>query len=142
MQEATAMPSRLMIIDDSIEQIRLMEAIFSMVAPSIEIQSSLDGDEALETLRMNPTDRPVVILLDLRMPKRDGIEILRELKADPELRTIPVCMFSNGDVESDIRHSYEGHASTYIKKPTGIDDLKHFAECFSSIWFRFARHCD
>ena len=130
-----------MIIDDTADQIQMMRAVFKIVDPALQIISASSGDEALKTLRMDPNSRPKVILLDLRMPGKCGSEVLAELKSDPELRRIPVCAFSNGDVETDVCACYEAGASFYFKKPTGLESLKRFAELFRGIWFDVASHC-
>jgi DNA-binding response OmpR family regulator len=113
-----------------------MRAVLKMVDPAIEIISASDGDEALAILRSDPKRLPKVILLDLKMPKKTGHEILSELKADHALKRIPVCMFSNGDSEADIRESYEHGASFYFKKPAGLVDLKVFFDENNNTFFQ------
>jgi CheY-like chemotaxis protein len=130
-----------MLVDDGKDQIALMRRVFYHVDPSIGVSSAMDGDEALKMLRSGSMPRPHVILLDLKMPKKDGIEVLKELKADDSLRTIPVCVFSSGDLADDIRAAYENCASFYFCKPSGLEALKAFAQSFKSIWFDFACHC-
>ena len=133
------MKPHLMIIDDAPDQIELMKTVFNMVDSSLQITSVNDGDEALRLLRTNK--RPRVILLDLRMPKMSGQEVLEKIKADPALRTIPVCTFSSSDDPKDIRDSYTNGASFYFRKPSGIDDIVKFAEHFRALWFDFASQC-
>ena len=133
------MKPHLRIIDDAPDQIELMKTVFNMVDSSLQITSVNDGDEALRLLRTNK--RPRVILLDLRMPKMSGQEVLEKIKADPALRTIPVCTFSSSDDPKDIRDSYTNGASFYFRKPSGIDDIVKFAEHFRALWFDFASQC-
>lgn len=130
-----------MIIDDSTDQLRLMRTVYRMVDPSIQIVTSDDGTEALKLLRTNPGSLPRVMMLDLRMPRKSGYEVLKELKADPVLRLIPVCTFSNSELEEDIRNSYESGASFYFRKPEGLEELKSFIGHFNAMWFEFASHC-
>jgi CheY-like chemotaxis protein len=84
-----------------------------------------DGEEALEFLRREGryTDapRPGLILLDLNLPRRDGREVLAELKADPELRVIPVVVLTTSEAEEDILRSYSLHANAYVSKPVDFD---------------------
>lgn len=134
------MRPHLMIIDDTVDQVRLMRMIFGMVDPSIEIVTAQDGDEALQLLRRDPKRLPKVILLDLKMPKKSGHEVLSEIKSDPLLKRIPVCTFSVGDSPGDVRESYERGASFYFKKPSGLDELKRFVEHFKGLWYEFASH--
>ena len=84
-----------------------------------------DGEEALQFLhREGPyadAPRPGLILLDLNLPSRDGREVLAELKADPELRVIPVVVLTTSEAEEDILRSYSLHANAYVSKPVDFD---------------------
>jgi CheY-like chemotaxis protein len=84
-----------------------------------------DGEEALEFLhregRYADAPRPGLILLDLNLPRRDGREVLAELKADPELRVIPVVVLTTSEAEEDIVRSYSLHANAYVSKPVDFD---------------------
>lgn len=84
-----------------------------------------DGDQALQFLRRQGeyTDapRPGLILLDLNLPRRDGREVLAELKDDPELRLIPVVVLTTSEAEDDIVRSYSLHANAYVSKPVDFD---------------------
>jgi len=84
-----------------------------------------DGEEALQFLhREGPyadAPRPGLILLDLNLPRRDGRQVLAELKADPELRVIPVVVLTTSEAEEDILRSYSLHANAYISKPVDFD---------------------
>lgn len=135
------MKSHVLIVDDASDQLQLMQHIFKMTDPSLQIRTASSGDEALKLLREEGTDLPKVILLDLKMPGKTGQEVLGEIKADPNLRNIPVCTFSNGDVQSDICECYQLGASIYFRKPFGLQELKSFANHFRSLWFKYASHC-
>jgi CheY-like chemotaxis protein len=84
-----------------------------------------DGDEALQFLHREGSyadaPRPGLILLDLNLPRRDGREVLAELKADPELRVIPVVVLTTSEAEEDILRSYALHANAYVSKPVDFD---------------------
>src|ERR1700759_4243574 len=86
-----------------------------------------DGEQALRFLRrtgeFTGAPRPGLILLDLNLPRRNGLEVLAELKADPDLLTIPVVIFSTSQAETDIAASYQLHANAYITKPVSLDLL-------------------
>jgi two-component system, response regulator len=129
----------IMIVDDSTDQLELMRMAFKMVAPDLHVTTCESGDEALDALKGDSL--PKVILLDLKMPGRDGFEVLKDLKSDPVKRKIPVCIFSNGDLENDICYSYATGASGYFKKPTGLEELKSFIGYFSQFWFKYCSLC-
>jgi CheY-like chemotaxis protein len=84
-----------------------------------------DGDEALAYLRQEgihrDAPRPDLILLDLNLPRRDGREVLSEIKSDPELRRIPVVVLTTSQADEDILRSYQLHANAYVTKPVGFD---------------------
>jgi CheY-like chemotaxis protein len=84
-----------------------------------------DGDEALDYLRRKgqyaDAARPGLILLDLNLPRRDGRAVLAELKADPDLRVIPVVVLTTSDAEEDILRTYSLHANAYVQKPVDFD---------------------
>ena len=132
------MQPHIMIIDDAPDQIELMQTVFYMIDSTLRIATVNDGADALEHLRASPQNRPKVILLDLKMPRMSGQEVLENIKADPTLKTIPVCAFSSSDNPKDILGAYERGASFYFRKPSGIDQIVKFAEHFKAIWFDFA----
>jgi CheY-like chemotaxis protein len=84
-----------------------------------------DGVEALQFLhRVGPyadAPRPGLILLDLNLPRKDGREVLADIKTSPELRTIPVCVLTTSEAEEDVLRSYDLHANAYVTKPVDFD---------------------
>jgi CheY-like chemotaxis protein len=93
-----------------------------------------DGEQALQFLRREgeyaDAPRPGLILLDLNLPRRDGREVLAELKNDPELRLIPVVVLTTSEAEEDIVRSYALHANAYVSKPV---DFERFIEVIRQI---------
>jgi CheY-like chemotaxis protein len=93
-----------------------------------------DGEQALQFVRQQgdfaDAPRPGLIMLDLNLPRRDGLEVLSELKADPELRLIPVVILTTSQAEEDIVRSYALHANAYVTKPV---DFERFIEVIRQI---------
>jgi CheY-like chemotaxis protein len=93
-----------------------------------------DGEQALQFVRQQGeyagAPRPGLIMLDLNLPRRDGLEVLSELKADPELRLIPVVILTTSQAEEDIIRSYALHANAYVTKPV---DFERFIEVIRQI---------
>jgi CheY-like chemotaxis protein len=93
-----------------------------------------DGEQALQFLRQTgeyaSAPRPGLILLDLNLPRRDGLEVLAELKEDPGLRVIPVVILTTSQAEEDILRSYSLHANAYVSKPV---DFERFIEVIRQI---------
>jgi two-component system response regulator len=101
-----------------------------------------DGEEALEYLRRtgrhaHRTDalQPGIILLDLNMPRLDGSETVRIIKADPDLRRIPVVMLTTSAAALDIARSYDAGANSYIVKPSAFGSMVHVFGCLFDYWF-------
>lgn len=98
-----------------------------------------DGEEALAFLRREEpftnVQRPDVILLDLNLPRKDGREVLQELKLDPELRSIPVVVLTSSDAEKDVVRSYDLGANCYITKPVDLDQFADVVRTIEDFWF-------
>src|ERR687892_1829962 len=98
-----------------------------------------DGVEALSYLRRQgghaAAVRPDLILLDLNLPRKDGREVLAEIKADPDLRRIPVVVLTTSKAEEDIFRSYDLHANCYITKPVDLDQFINVVKTIESFWF-------
>jgi CheY-like chemotaxis protein len=101
-----------------------------------------DGEELLEYLHRegeyqdNPDwERPGVILLDLNMPRKDGREALRDIKSDPELRDIPIVVFTTSKAEEDIYRSYQLGVNSFITKPVTFDGLIKVMQALGKYWF-------
>ncbi len=101
-----------------------------------------DGEELMDYLRHRgrysnggASPRPGLILLDLNMPRKDGREALREMKADPDLRLIPVVVLTTSKAEEDILRTYDMGASAYISKPVTFAGLVHVMRVLGQYWF-------
>ena len=99
-----------------------------------------DGEEALAVLRKigdyQDAARPDLILLDLNLPRKDGRECLAEIKADPELKRIPVVVLTTSQAEADIQRCYELHANCYITKPVDFDRFTNVVSAVEEFWLK------
>jgi CheY-like chemotaxis protein len=99
-----------------------------------------DGEELLDFLhrrgKHQDAPRPGIILLDLNMPRLDGREALREIKSDPQLRTIPVVVLTTSREEEDILKTYDLGANSFIAKPVGFEELIKIVEMLGQYWFQ------
>jgi two-component system, chemotaxis family, response regulator Rcp1 len=105
------------------------------------ILSTVDnGEKALAYLtRQAPygdATRPDLILLDLNLPRMDGREVLKELKEDDELRSIPVVILTTSDADSDVRQAYRLGANCYVTKPVNLTRFNEVAELIETFWFQ------
>ena len=86
---------------------------------------------------VNP--RPDLVVMDINMPKKSGHETLAEIKSDPNLKAIPVIMFSSSSAPSDVQKSYENNANAHIIKTQGFEEMKDLVSGISSFWFNLSR---
>jgi CheY-like chemotaxis protein len=116
----------LLVEDDPGDALMIREAL-ETYAPETDIAAVVDGVDALRYLRREDefagTPRPDLVLLDLNMPRKDGREVLAEVKADRDLCTIPVVVLTTSSAAHDIRHSYQLHANAYVTKPADFDEF-------------------
>jgi CheY-like chemotaxis protein len=114
----------LLVEDDPGDVLLIREAFeYNKVHNTLHVAS--DGVEALDFLRRRngheDAPRPDLVLLDLNLPRKDGREVLEEIKADRDLRTIPVVVLTTSEAEEDILRSYDLHANAYVTKPVDFD---------------------
>ncbi len=127
--------------DDLEDQLLLKEAITEsrlaneivFVNDGVELVDYLNRRGAYASLRGVPL--PGLILIDLNMPRKDGREAIGEIKKDPALRRIPICVLTTSDAEEDIARSYDLGVSSYIRKPVTFDGLVDIARTFGKYWF-------
>ncbi len=104
---------------------------------------AVDGEEAMAFLRGTGkhagAPRPDLILLDLNLPKKDGREVLAEIKADEDLKRIPVVILTTSQAEEDIFRSYNLHANCYITKPIDLHQFLHVVKAIEDFWLTIVR---
>lgn len=114
-----------LLVEDDQGDVLMTQEAFEHHKLRNELHVATDGEQALQFLRregeFQHAPRPGLILLDLNLPRRDGREVLAEIKADPELRTIPVVVLTTSEAEEDILRSYSLHANAYVSKPVDFD---------------------
>ena len=113
-----------LIIDDSEDDILLTKMVLSKLGQNIRTEFALSGTEGLAFLR-DGTELPALVLLDLKMPGMDGIDVLRAIRADERLYPIPVIIVTHSDLESDREASYQSGANSFLNKSV---DLGQFTQ--------------
>ena len=114
-------PIEILLVEDSEADILLTQEAFAGAGVYNRLRVARDGVEALEVLRAPESARPDGILLDINMPRMNGLETLAELKRDPLLMTIPVIMLTTSAAEEDIMRSYQANAASYVVKPVEFE---------------------
>jgi CheY-like chemotaxis protein len=129
MTEDDSQPISVLLVEDDPGDVVLIEEAFEHNKVRNTLTIVGDGVEAMEHLR-SEADRPDLVLLDLNLPRKDGREVLAEIKGDPELRSIPVVVLTTSKAEEDILRSYDLHANAYVTKPV---DFNRFIEVVRQI---------
>jgi chemotaxis family two-component system response regulator Rcp1 len=130
----------ILLVEDNPGDVRLVREAFSEVAAPYNISVVEDGMEAMGYLnredQYTEVPRPDLIILDLNLPKKDGREVLREIKSDEVLKRIPVVILSASSEEEDILRSYNLHANCYIAKPVGLEQFIELIRYFEEFWLK------
>ena len=138
-----ARPVEILLVEDSPDDVELTQECLKEWIVSHALSVVADGVEALEFLRRQGkhinAPQPDLILLDLNLPRKDGREVLGEVKADPQLKHIPVVVLTTSNAEQDILKSYRLHANCYITKPVDLDQFSSVIKSLEDFWLKVVR---
>ncbi|WP_332897151.1 response regulator [Haladaptatus sp. CMSO5] len=136
-------PIDILLVEDNPGDVRLTEEAFNEGKINNELHVVTDGVEALDFLyrrgEYESAIRPQLILLDLNLPKIDGLEVLEQLKSDAKLKHIPIVVLTSSAAEADIVKSYELHTNAYLTKPINPDEFISLVQTFEQFWFEFVQ---
>ena len=129
---------KILLVEDSPGDVRLITETFKEGKLHVDLQAVSDGVEAMAFLRREGSyakaPRPDLILLDLNMPRKNGREVLKEIKADDDLKRIPVVVLTTSTADKDILESYNLHANCYVSKPVELDDFIRAVRSIETFW--------
>ena len=129
----------ILLVDDNPSDVRLTLEAFKDAKLANNVNVAGDGVEALEYLRRvgkyAGAVKPDLVLLDLNMPKKDGREVLEEIKNDPNLRRIPIVVLTTSNAEADILKSYDLHVNCYMQKPVDYNEFVRMLRLIEDFWF-------
>ena len=132
-------PVEILLVEDNPVDVMLTKEAFSSGRVLNNLHVAEDGEEAMEFLhkrgKFSSAPSPAIILLDLNLPRKDGREVLAEIKADPLLQHIPVIILTTSESEEDIQRSYELRANCFITKPVDMEQFTKAIECIGVFWF-------
>lgn len=134
---------QILLVEDNAGDVRLTFEAFREGKIANTISVARDGEDAMDYLRKQgahaEATRPDLVLLDLNLPKKDGREVLEEIKSDPELHSIPVIVMTTSDAERDVLLSYDLHANSYIRKPIEYNEFIAAVRGIEHYWFKIVR---
>ncbi len=132
-------PWQILVIEDNLSDVRLMREAFRATATEKRVNFVSDGEQAMCYLRRkSPFDaavRPDLVLLDLNLPRKDGREVLAEIKTDPDLVTIPVVVLSISAHESEVEMVYRRHGNSFFAKPMDLNQFMRTIQQIDEFWF-------
>ena len=132
-------PIEILLVEDNIGDIRLTQEALKESNLIVNLTIARDGIEAMERLSGKGAANPDLILLDLNLPRKDGREVLQEIKNDAELKRIPVVVLTTSEAESDIMATYGFHANCFITKPVDMDQFIKIVQMLEEFWFTIVK---
>jgi chemotaxis family two-component system response regulator Rcp1 len=133
----------ILLVDDNPADVRMVRDGLQEALPEARLNIAADGVEAIRFLRREGrharAPRPDLIILDLRLPKKSGFDVLVEIKQDPALANIPVVVQSSSEEPIDIQRAYSLHANCYITKPAGFDEFSRTMRVLAEFWVTVAK---
>lgn len=138
-------PYTILMADDDADDCLLVQDALREVCESHRVRFVRDGEELWDYLRLRgefidgrDAPRPDLILIDLKMPKKDGREVIRELKSNPQFRRIPVVALTTSTAADDVESSYDLGVNSYMTKPATFRELVDMMHVISKYWFELA----
>ena len=133
----------ILLVEDNPGDVRLTQEVLRDGKVRNNMSVVMDGVDAISFLQQTGeyagAPRPDIILLDLNLPKKDGREVLAEIKADPDLKNIPVVVLTTSSAEQDIFRSYDLHANCYITKPVDLDQFIRVIRSIEDFWLTIVK---
>ncbi len=141
--EMLGKPVEILLIEDSPGDIRLTEEALKDFKMLNHLHVVMDGVEAMAFLRREgeyaDASRPDLVLLDLNLPRKDGREVLAEMKSDDELKRIPVVVLTTSEADEDVIRTYDYHANCYITKPVDFDKFINVVKSIEDFWLTIVK---
>jgi two-component system, chemotaxis family, response regulator Rcp1 len=136
-------PIDVLLVEDSPGDVRLTQEALRDANRAIRLHVAVDGIEAMSFLKREGhhvrAPRPDLILLDLNLPKMDGREVLAQIKADENLRTIPTIILTTSEAEADITKSYQLRANCFLSKPVELEAFESLVKSINDFWLTKAK---
>jgi two-component system response regulator len=134
-----ASPLRLLLVEDNPADVRLTAEALRDSGSGVTLSVARDGVEALDMLTASHRTLPDLILLDLNLPRRDGRDVLRAIKADEALSHVPIVILTTSSADNDVRDSYRLGANAYVIKPVDLDRFFAVIAAIRQFWMQTVR---
>jgi two-component system response regulator len=128
--------SRVLLVEDNADDEALTVRALRKLDPTCIVDVARDGQQAVDYLAADGVPRPDLILLDLKLPKLNGIEVLRFARSTATMKTVPTVMLTSSDEPSDLMGSYEAGASGFVRKPVGYEEYVDVVRALGRFWLQ------
>lgn len=133
----------ILIVEDSLTDAKLLAKAFAQISPAANLTILRDGESAIEFFLQAETSSenllPDLILLDLHLPKKDGLAVLRKLKSRERIASIPVIMLTASGNQADITRCYKEEANCYLVKPTSLAEFEQVVQSLQDFWLQMVK---
>ncbi|MBV9611221.1 MAG: response regulator [Acidobacteriaceae bacterium] len=132
---------KILLVEDSPSDVRLIREALKETPVPVQITVARDGVEAIEYLHQTEVGlatRPDLMLLDLNLPRKNGREVLAEVKSSPSLKQIPVLIMTSSKSDEDVEQAYSLNANCYIAKPADLNEYQNVVRAIEEFWFMTA----
>ena len=130
-----------LVVEDDADDYNFIEAVLKSCCENASVQWVQDGEQAVNYLfrRGEYQDetrypKPDLVFLDIRIPKKNGLEVAKIIKKDPSLKKLPTIMLTTSSSSTDVLNAYENGANSYLKKPEGPDEIEQFKKAICLFW--------
>jgi CheY-like chemotaxis protein len=143
MAQASGAPIEILLVEDNPGDVRLTQEAVREAKIRNTLNVVNDGEQAIAYVRRQgeyaDRPRPDLILLDLNLPRKDGREVLQDLKSDPDLHRIPVVVLTSSEAEQDILRTYDLYANAYVSKPVDLEQFMHVVSSIQDFWLNIVK---
>jgi two-component system response regulator len=140
---ASHRPARVLLVEDNEADVRLMREAFREAGDNVRLSAVGDGEQALAFLRreggFTDAPRPDIVLLDLNLPRKNGLEVLDELRADPSVAHVPVIVLTSSAAHADVQAAYARGANAFVVKPIELDAFMDLIGAIRGFWLGIAQ---
>jgi two-component system, chemotaxis family, response regulator Rcp1 len=133
-------PIEILLVEDNPGDVRLIQEVMKEGKVLNNLTVARDGVDAKAILESENRKKPDMILLDLNLPRKNGLELLTEIKTNPKLKRIPVIVLSTSSAENDIASSYDLHANAYLTKPVELDEFILTVQSIEKFWLSVVKY--
>ena len=125
---------KIILAEDNIADVELTKIAFKELDLNLDVSHVFDGQQLMDLLKTSSLNEVALVLLDLNMPKMGGLDVLKQMYEDVELRKLPVVVFTSSAHESDVHSCYEYGANAYVNKPIDINDFHKTIAAIANFW--------